>query len=233
MNTRQRARHIALTFIALTTLATTLWPGGSQANVDKQRDQALDDARKRPCADPLEGVWVGHKYNTGYWYRLRLEIERDAEAPDHLEGRIASRFWSGAPEDGPQPLSCEGQSDVVVAMEALGSVHEGTVSLIGEDEWTIERVACGAAYDGSYIPDGFIGALDEEGSTLEARWFGIRDRTSVEHERGWEGNDVNYLVGEVRFRRVDCEEVKPPVPELGDVVDAPPPAYRSGCMGCF
>lgn len=208
----------------------TLWPLGSRANVDRQRHGV---SPSRPCADPWAGVWVGHKYNTGYWYRLRLEIERVDGEPTRLDGRIDSRFWAGEPEDGPEPFACAGQSDVTVTMEASGQVRGETLSLIGADRWSIDQVSCGPSYDGGYIPDGFIGGIADDGVTLDTLWFGIRDRTTIHHTRDWKGDDANYLVGSVRFRRVECEELEPPMPELDSMTHTPPPSYRSGCMGCF
>lgn len=147
--------------------------------------------RALACGDPIEGVWVAHRYSPEFhdWARMTLRIEREGE---RLSGTIRSRAWSGLATDRRPPQSCAADAhDVTVRMLARGWIRGEHISF-GADTHEIERTDCASSFF-AYNPDHFTGRLDS-----------LREEIDALNNDG--GRDVN---APYRFRRVACLEPEP------------------------
>lgn len=153
--------------------------GGGQSASRSLLERALT------CDDPIEGVWVAHRYSPARrdWGRMTLRIEREG---DELRGTITSRVWSGLPSDR-RPLPCAlGRFDVTVRMPARGRI-DGDRFSFGASSYEVTRVDCPSP-GFMYYPDSFRGRVDP-----------LRDEMNVLNNDGHVEFDAPY-----RFRRTSC-----------------------------
>ena len=201
--------------------AMVLLPSLAPATVEEQRARLPPPA---VCADPLEGVWVSHKYESPYdeWMIFTLDLRRDprgAASPTVLGvvgrtpivGRITARAWFGSgPQGSAPPAWAPGIHPWEVGMSAEGFADGGRIELWGT-RWAVQNVWCGPRSFG-YNLDHFTGVIDPS----------IQEFQSVNNDGGRAVNDPTV------FRRVRCYE--PTV--VQHPVVAPPafrPSPRSGC----
>lgn len=148
--------------------------------------------RALACADPIEGVWVAHRFSPEHhdWARMTLRIDREGE---RLTGTIVSRAWSGLATDRRPPITCAPDAhDVTVRMVARGWIRGEDLSF-GADTHEIQRTDCPSRFF-SYNPDHFTGRIDT-----------LREQIDALNNDG--GRDVN---APYRFRRVACLEDEAP-----------------------
>jgi hypothetical protein len=137
------------------------------------------------CDDPIEGVWVAHRYSPEFhdWARMTLRIERDGE---QLRGTIISRSWSGRASDRRPPPCAPGAHDMTVRMEAHGTLR-GDRMVFGADTHELLRADCPSTFF-SYNPDRFSGTVDP-----------VREEIAAVNNDGGRDVDAPY-----RFRRTSC-----------------------------
>lgn len=143
--------------------------------------------RALACGDPIEGVWVAHRYSPErhQWARFTLRIDRE---DDRLSGTILARSWAGRATDRRPPPCVPGGHDVTVRMVARGWLRGEELSF-GADTHEILRVEC---EDGmtAYAPDHFTGRIAISGDELDV----------VNNDGVYEFN------APYRFRRTGCLE---------------------------
>jgi hypothetical protein len=190
-----------------------LLPSLAPATVEEQRARLPPPAT---CTDPVEGVWMSHKFNPSQadWYIFTLSIHRTAPGAATLRGDILSHSWEGTAQDQEPPPCRQGLDHWTVAMPAVGVVEPGGIVRFGGTSWRPEQTFCGhAPRPGQYNVDHFSGTIDPA----------LQEFQSVNNDGGRSVNDPMV------FRRVRCFE--PPVTPHIQV--APPPfrpATRSrGC----
>lgn len=210
-------RVVATTLVGLLG-ALVLLPSIAPATVAEQRARLPPPAT---CQDPIEGVWMSHKYEAPFdeWMIFTLEIHRAPGAPLHpppgaavpLVGRIQAHAWFGGGPQASSPPPCgRVTSHWTVEMTAEGTLVDRRVNFWGT-RWAVGQVFCGSRTFG-YNLDHFTGLVDLE----------LLEFQSVNNDGGRAVNDPTV------FRRVRClEPVAPPHPYV-----APPsfqPPRRSGC----
>jgi hypothetical protein len=198
--------------------ALVLLPSLAPATIEEQRTRLPPPAT---CQDPIEGIWMSHKYEHpgDEWMIFTLEIHRAPGAPREvppgtpipLVGHIQAHAWLGAgPQASAPPVCGPGLAHWTVEMTAEGHVVDHRVDFWGT-RWAIGNVFCGPRYFG-YNLDHFSGLIDTT----------IQEFQSVNNDGGRAVNDPTV------FRRVRCfDPVSPPHPFV-----APPsfqPPRRSGC----
>jgi hypothetical protein len=192
----------------VTVLATlVLMPSLAPATVEEQRARLPPPAT---CDDPVEGVWMSHRYHPRFrdWYLFSLEIHRVSQGSPHLKGQIMARAWEGSARDEQPPPCRAGLDHWAVRMTAEGAVHPDGRIAFGGTAWAIDHVFCGRGpRRGEYYLDQFSGVIDRE----------IQEFQSVNNDGGRSINDPTV------FRRVRCFEA-PPVPHAAV---APPPFHPS------
>jgi hypothetical protein len=216
-----RPRRVVLLTLTGVCAALVLVPSLAPATIEEQRARLPPPAT---CQDPVEGVWMSHKYEPPYdeWMIFTLQIHRDprgAQAPTvlgvpgriPLAGYIQAHAWFGSGPQASAPPPCtSGQSHWEVAMTAEGHVTGMRVEFWGTS-WNISAVHCGSRYF-RYNLDHFTGVIDPA----------IQEFQSVNNDGGRAINDPTV------FRRVRCfDPSSPPHPYV-----APPsfqPPGRSGC----
>lgn len=213
----RRHRAVSLSLVGVGA-ALVLLPSLAPATVEEQRARLPPPAS---CTDPVEGVWMSHKYEPPWdeWMIFTLEIHRTPGAPANpppgtavpLVGRIQAHAWFGAGPQGSSPPPC-GQipSHWTVEMTAEGRVTDGRVEFWGT-RWSVGQVFCGSRNFG-YNLDHFTGVIDPA----------IHEFQSVNNDGGRAVNDPTV------FRRVRClDPISPPHPYVA------PPSFqlprRSGC----
>src|SRR5689334_13013965 len=74
--------------------------------------QSIQDQRARlppavSCADPVEGVWMSHRYfaESADWYVTQFEVHRAPGSPSALVGHIVAEHFN-TPPDQPEPAPC-------------------------------------------------------------------------------------------------------------------------------
>lgn len=205
----RRHRRWLLAAIAAATLVTFALPNLAPASVEEQRRRLPPPAQE--CPDPITGVWLGHELLRNRWYRFTLDIHRVKPGEPELEGRIESHSWDGGPEQSsPPPCVDDSHTEFIVDMPATGRFEHNRVEFIGQS-WTLRRNVC-RSLAGIYYPDGFSGDLIEHGTEFHSM-----------------SDDGFNPVVPVVFRRIKCEEIDRPVPDL----PPPRPPAVGGCGGCF
>jgi hypothetical protein len=206
-------RRITHGSLAAIIAALMLVPSMAPATVEEQRARLPSPAT---CQDPVEGVWMSHRYHQRFkdWYIFTLEIHRISPGSPVLTGQIQSHAWDGEAGD-VMPPPCRGGFDHwTVRMTAQGSAStHGQIEFWGLN-WAVENTFCGhAPRAGEYYLDHFSGTID---ATLQ-------EFQSVNNDGGRSLNDPTV------FRRVRCFEnasiphvaVKPPPFQ--------PPGRAAGC----
>ncbi len=218
--TRSRRRGVLGALVGLG-VALVLLPSLAPATVEEQRARLPPPA---VCADPLEGVWVSHKYEAPYdeWMIFTVDLRRDprgAASPNMrgvpsripLVGRITAHAWFGAgPQGSAAPACTLGIHHWQVGMSGEGYSDGGRIEFWGT-RWAVENVWCGPTSFG-YNLDHFTGVIDPA----------IQEFQSVNNDGGRAINDPTV------FRRVRCYEPT----AVPHAVVAPPafhPPQRSGC----
>ena len=211
----RRAVSVALVGVGA---ALVLLPSLAPATIEEQRTRLPPPAS---CQDPIEGIWMSHKYEVpgDEWMIFTLEIHRAPGAPVNppqgavtpLVGHIQAHAWLGAGPQASAPPACTaGLAHWTVEMTAEGNVTGQRVAFWGT-RWAVGNVFCGPRYFG-YNLDHFSGVLEP----------GIQEFQSVNNDGGRAINDPTV------FRRVRCfDPVSPPHPFV-----APPsfqPPRRAGC----
>lgn len=195
-------------------LGVWLIPGRAPATIAEQR------ARLPPAAEcddeQVAGIWRSHAF-TGRrreWYVFTLFIERVAEQPNQLVGRITSHFWIGDRAD-EEPPACERQRyQFVVSFDARGTVTDDLhIAFGGVGQWHLDRNPCGARMSG-YNLDNFTGVIDP--SILEFQ--------SVNNDGGAAVNDPTV------FRRIRCPPQRSA--QSPSVNPIPPAFYPERLGGC-
>jgi hypothetical protein len=124
------------------------------------------------CADPLEGVWVSHKYESPYdeWMIFTLDVRRDPRgaASPNLRGRAGAHPGGGAHHGarvvrrGAAGLRAAavpaGHPPLEVGMSAEGFADGGRIEFWGT-RWSVQNVWCGPRSFG-YNLDHFTGVID-------------------------------------------------------------------------
>ena len=207
-----RQRRLALLSCVVVAGLLAVRPGVAPAGVEEQRKRLPPPAHD--CDDPVTGVWMGHEYLNGYWYRFTLHIDRAAPESPELTGQIVSHSWDTSPEESAPPPCVGGSShqEAIIEMPAEGRFENNAVSFTGTS-WEVREVICGRR-PGAYYPDGFSGSLEQQGTEFQSM-----------------SDDGHNPVVPVVFRRIKCNEIDRPLPELPEAT--PPPRYSSGCGGCF
>ncbi len=215
--TRASRRALSITLVGVGA-ALVLLPSLAPATIEEQRTRLPPPAS---CQDPIEGIWMSHKYELpgDEWMIFTLEVHRaqgaavnaPPGAPIALVGRIQAHAWLGAGPRASSPPPCSsGLSHWTVEMTAQGQVVDRRVDFWGT-HWSIGNVFCGPRYFG-YNLDHFSGEIDPT----------IQEFQSVNNDGGRAVNDPTV------FRRVRCfDPVSPPHPFV-----APPsfqPPRRAGC----
>ncbi len=214
--TSRRVLHGSL---AALLAALVLLPSLAPATIEEQRTRLPPPAT---CQDPIEGVWMSHKFETpgDEWMIFTLEIHRDHTndanaqpgAPIALTGHIQAHAWIGAGPTASAPPPCSpGLSHWIVEMTAAGTLNDRRLDFWGT-RWAIGNVFCGPRHFG-YNLDHFSGVLDPT----------IQEFQSVNNDGGRAVNDPTV------FRRVRCfDPVAPPHPFVAPPAFQPP-ARRMGC----
>jgi hypothetical protein len=215
------ARRAVLGTLVSSVAALVLLPSLAPATVEEQR------ARLPPpteCQDPIEGVWMSHKYESDMdeWMIFTLQIRRDprgAAAPHAqgdprrvaIAGNIEAHAWFGAgPQSTAPPVCTPGLHHWTVGMTAEGFAVENHIEYWGT-RWAIQNVFCGPRSFG-YNLDHFTGTIDPA----------IQEFQSVNNDGGRAVNDPTV------FRRVRCfEPAVPPHPYVAPPALRPP--ARAGC----
>ena len=215
--TRSARRAVTLALLGLGA-GLVLLPSLAPATVEEQRARLPPPAS---CQDPVEGLWMSHKYESPWdeWMIFSLEIHRAPGAPANppagtsvpLIGTIQAHAWFGVGPGATAPPACiAGLSHWTVDMTAQGRVTDGRVEFWGT-RWWISNVFCGPRHF-NYNLDHFTGVIDPA----------IQEFQSVNNDGGRAVNDPTV------FRRVRCfDDVSPPHPFVA------PPAFqlprRAGC----
>ena len=135
--------------------ALVLLPSLAPATVEEQRARLPPPA---VCADPLEGVWVSHKYESPYdeWMIFTLDVRRDprgAASPNlrgvpgriPVIGRITAHAWFGnGPQGSSPPLCTPGIHHWQVGMSAEGFADGGRIEFWGT-RWSVPCVSSQAS----------------------------------------------------------------------------------------
>ena len=210
-------RAVAVALVGLLG-ALVLIPSIAPATVEEQRARLPPPAT---CQDPIEGVWMSHKYEPPWdeWMIFTLEIRRAPGAPANpppgtpvpLVGRIQAHAWFGGGPQASSPPPCGViPTHWTVEMTAEGNVVDRRLNFWGT-RWAIGQVFCGSRSFG-YNLDHFSGAVDDT----------IHEFQSVNNDGGRAVNDPTV------FRRVRClEPLSPPHPFVAPPAFHPP--RRSGC----
>ncbi|MBL8604849.1 MAG: hypothetical protein JNK72_23175 [Myxococcales bacterium] len=217
---RPRRRRLTLGALVAALSGTFLWPGGAVATVEEQRARLPPPAT---CQDPLEGVWMSHKYETPFdeWMIFTVAMRRDprgASAPlaaGHpgriaLTGQIEAHAWFGAGPQGSEPPPCTpGIQHWTVMMTGEGYAEGNHIEFWGT-RWAISNVFCGPRHF-RYNLDHFSGTMNTE----------IHEFQSVNNDGGRAINDPTV------FRRVRCfEPPSPPHPVVAPPTFQPPRRAR-------
>jgi hypothetical protein len=222
---RPRARPI-LSLLVGALAAAVLWSGRVGATVEEQRQRLPPPAA---CADPIEGVWMGHKYDDrdGEWYVYTLTVKRNpplaaSEAPapggSTLTGTIDSHFWSGGPKDVQPPPCKPGGFRWLVHMPATGTSKDLQIQF-GGTSWRGDPPLCPEPHALGYNPDNFTGTVDPK----------IQEFQSVNNDGGKAVNSPTV------FRRIRCFDPPPPVGVTATPgATATPPAFEPPrrALGC-
>ncbi len=212
LRSRVRGRMVRAGLVALLA-ALVLMPSLAPATVEEQRARLPPAAT---CNDPVEGVWMSHRYHPRFhdWYIFTLEIHRAAQGSTELTGQIQSHSWEGSARDEMPPPCRAGLDHWTVRMTARGTARPDGRIEFGGTAWALEQLFCGhAPRRGEYYLDQFSGTIDRE----------IQEFQSVNNDGGRSINDPTV------FRRVRCFET-PPVPHAA--VSPPsfqPPGHAAGC----
>jgi len=205
---RLKRRWIGGLGVLAVLITLVVGPHHAPASVEEQRKRLPPPAQE--CADPVAGIWLGHELLRNRWYRFSLFIERVTPGEPELEGHIESHSWDGGPEQSsPPPCVDDDHTEFIVDMPATGRFENNHIEFTGQS-WTLRQNIC-RSLTGIYYPDGFSGDLIEHGTEFHSL-----------------SDDGFNPVVPVVFRRIKCEELDRPVPEL------PPPRRPSvGGCGCF
>ena len=180
-----------------------LIPSLAPATVAEQRARLPPPA---VCQDPVEGIWMSHKFDPRYrdWYIFTLRIRRAAPESPELTGDMQAHSWDGNERDAQPPPCHPGMDHWTVFMTAQGRAGPaGRIEFWGT-EWRPDQVFCGRApRRGEYYLDHFSGTIDPS----------LQEFQSVNNDGGRSINDPTV------FRRVRCFD-PPAVPH---VTVAPPP----------
>lgn len=200
--TRWLSRGALVLAVVLAIAAPLVRP--ARANIQEQRARLPPPAT---CTDPVEGVWMAHKYNPAYtdWSIFTLEIRHAPGNPAGLVGVIKNHGWSGGPQQSepPGPPCRPGQKHWVVSMPAQGRYANGRIEFWATS-WTLENRIC--ELFAGYNLDRFSGTIDPA----------IQEFQSVNNDGGRAVNDPAV------FRRVRCLDSSTSVPHTKV---APPPFY--------
>jgi hypothetical protein len=165
------------------------------------------------CDDPVVGIWRSHQFHEHWqeWGVFTLEIRRDPDDPNALQGVITNRSWYAGPEQ-TEPGTCQGQLDYHVTMPAAGSFADGRVQFHGTS-WRLDQVFCGSSAGFAYNLDRFSGTIDPD----------LQEFQSVNNDGG------RYIDVPTVFRRVECFE-EGPAPSIQ--VQPPPFVPQMDGPGC-
>jgi hypothetical protein len=180
-----------------------------QATIAEQRARLPPPAT---CEDPVEGIWLSHKYNPPHhdWTVFTLEIHRVPGSDEALRGIIRNHSWVGGPEQ-QEPGPCQGQFHWIVSMNGRGHSDGTNIFFGGYGGWRLDRVLCARGPFG-YNLDNFSGQIDPE----------IQEFQSVNNDGGRSVNEP-YV-----FRRIRCFE-----PDAQPHIQvAPPPFFPERDQGC-
>jgi len=205
---RRTPRGALLAAAAVVVLAMFLRPALAPATIEEQRKRLPPPAHD--CTDPVTGWWMGYQVLRNDWYRFILEVHRVEAGSEELTGNIEALVWDGEAGQGtPPPCNDNDHDQYLLDMPARGSYRNNHIEFIGQS-YKVRRVICGHFSD--YYPDGFSGDLILENTEFHT-----------------ENDDGHNPITTVVFRRIKCEEVPQPVPDLPPPL---PPSSSSGC-GCF
>ena len=205
--------------VALTAVgALCLFAPPTSATIEEQRARLPPPAT---CQDPVEGIWLGKRYEMGEWMEFSLEIHRKKPDAPELVGVMKNHWWRGPPSQ-PQPPPCA-YGDHLVTMPSTGKVFPDLKLRFDGGPWKNDPAAC-TPYRGGYNPDHFTGKIDPA----------IQEFLSVNNDGGTAVNEP------VVFRRVKCfdgplpEEVAGPQRDAKPRIDIKPPnllplSRPSGC----
>lgn len=197
---RPRAVWVSLTAAMI---AAVLYPRPLGATVEEQRARLPPAAE---CPDPIEGVWLSHKFEPswGEWYIYTLKVKRAAPGSTDLTGEIESHYWNGGPGDAQPPPCRPGMFRYVVHMPAKGTYLNESIQF-GGLSWRADPPLCPGAGGMGYNPDNFTGKIDKKTQEFQ----------SLNNDGGKAVNDPTV------FRRVRCLEEPPP-----QGVKATPPPFE-------
>lgn len=214
----RRSRRAVTAAIVGVGAALVLLPSLAPATIEEQRTRLPPPAT---CQDPIEGIWMSHKYEIpgDEWMIFTLEIHRAPGSVVNgppgtvipLIGHIQAHAWLGAGSQASAPPPCSSSiSHWTVEMTAEGRVVDQRVDFWGT-RWAVGNVFCGPRNFG-YNLDHFSGVIDPT----------IQEFQSVNNDGGRAVNDPTV------FRRVRCfDPVSPPHPFVAPPTFQPP--HRSGC----
>ncbi|MFO0648542.1 MAG: hypothetical protein U0326_20040 [Polyangiales bacterium] len=214
----RRPRRAVTAAIVGVGAALILLPSLAPATIEEQRTRLPPPAT---CQDPIEGIWMSHKYEVpgDEWMIFTLEIHRAPGSVVNgppgtvipLIGHIQAHAWLGAGSQASAPPPCSSSiSHWTVEMTAEGRVVDQRVDFWGT-RWAVGNVFCGPRNFG-YNLDHFSGVIDPT----------IQEFQSVNNDGGRAVNDPTV------FRRVRCfDPVAPPHPFVAPPTFQPP--HRSGC----
>ena len=200
--------------LVLLALALGVFAPAVHANVQEQRARLPPPAT---CTDPVEGIWMSHKYSPDYgdWYMFTLKIHRVPGSATELTGEILSHSWNGTPQEEQPPPCRPGLDHWQVFMTARGHAQPGGQIFFGGTAWRPDQAFCGRAPGpGMYNLDNFSGTIDPA----------IQEFQSVNNDGGRSVNDPMV------FRRVRC--LDNPTPNVPRPTVRPPPIYPEGRGGC-
>lgn len=186
--------------------------------------QTLQDQRSRlppavTCGDPVEGVWMSHRYYAHAldWYITQFHVRRVPGRPGELTGHIVAEHFNTGP-DQPAPQPCDvfpGYHRRVMDATARGTWNETTRQITYQGvQLGTERVICGepAAGYGFFV---FTGTIDPA----------LQEFNADVGSTNWTGSTPTV------FRRIQCFDGTQPPVVTPQVVMPPPlrPGSRSGC----
>ena len=202
--------------LAVAAIALGIFAPAVHANVQEQRARLPPPAT---CTDPVEGIWMSHKYSPNYgdWYIFTLKIQRVPGSATELTGEIQAHSWNGSPQEEEPPPCRPGLSHWTVFMTARGQAHPDGRIMFGGTAWRPENAYCGRSPGpGEYNLDNLSGTIDAA----------IQEFQSVNNDGGRSVNDPMV------FRRVRCLDT-PSVQQGPRPQVTPPPFYPGERGGCF
>jgi len=208
---RRRARFV-YALAAIGFAAAILVPSPAPANIQEQRARLPPPAT---CTDPVEGVWMSHKFNPqfGDWYIFTLEVRRAPGSQTDLRGVIRAHSWIAGPQESEPPPCRAGLDHWVVFMTAQGTISPAGEIVFFGTSWRLESSLCGRSPGpGQYNLDRFSGRIDPA----------IQEFQSVNNDGGRAVNEPTV------FRRVRCLDP----PTAPHVKVAPPPMRPPSTGGC-